>query len=82
MALVIQPPYAPELNPVKHLWDELREKEFTNQVFDTLGAAIAQAVRGLKQMADNHDSVQSITGWDWTDIQINMIAIWNKYSGY
>ena len=22
------PPYAPELNPVEHLWDELREKHF------------------------------------------------------
>jgi len=28
MALVRLPPYSPELNPVEHLWDELREKEF------------------------------------------------------
>lgn len=30
MRLLPLPPYAPELNPVEHLWDELREKHFYN----------------------------------------------------
>jgi len=30
------PPYAPELNPVEHVWDELREKHFHNLIFDRL----------------------------------------------
>jgi hypothetical protein len=29
------PPYAPELNPQEHVWDELREKEFPNRVLTT-----------------------------------------------
>ena len=65
MALVRLPPYAPELNPVEHLWDELREKYFANRVFDSLGAALAQAARGLKSMEDNPDVLQSIVGWNW-----------------
>ncbi len=65
IALVRLPPYSPELNPVEHLWDELREKDFANRVFDTLGAAIAQAARGLKRMEENPDVLQSIVGWDW-----------------
>jgi transposase len=32
------PPYAPELNPVEHVWDELREKYFHNRGFDSLDA--------------------------------------------
>ena len=32
------PPYAPERNPVEHVWDELREKHFHNHVFDSLDA--------------------------------------------
>lgn len=32
------PPYAPELNPIEHVWDELREKFFHNQVFKSLDA--------------------------------------------
>jgi len=33
--LIFQPPYSPELNPVEHLWDELREKFFLNRVFSS-----------------------------------------------
>ncbi|BBJ23996.1 hypothetical protein W01_19230 [Candidatus Nitrotoga sp. AM1P] len=38
MKLLPLPPYAPELNPVEHVWDELREKHFHNRVFDSLDA--------------------------------------------
>jgi transposase-like protein len=65
IALVRLPAYSPELNPVEHLWDELREKDFANRVFDTLGAAIAQAAQGLKRMEENSDVLQSIVGWNW-----------------
>lgn len=65
MALVRLPPYSPELNPAERLWDELREKEFANRVFDSLGAAIAQAARGLKRLEDSPEALQSLTGWDW-----------------
>ncbi len=30
------PPYTPEMNPIEQIWDELREKNFTNRVFNTL----------------------------------------------
>jgi transposase-like protein len=65
MALVRLPPYSPELNPVEHLWDEIREKEFGNRVFDSLGAAMAQAVRGLKRFQNSPAAVRSLTGWNW-----------------
>ncbi|MBW1783784.1 MAG: transposase [Deltaproteobacteria bacterium] len=41
MAIVRLPPYSPELNPTERLWDDIREKEFANRVFVSLGAAIA-----------------------------------------
>ena len=65
VALIRLPSYSPELNPVEHLWDELREKEFANRVFDSLGAAMAQVARGLKRQQDDPKSLQSLTGWDW-----------------
>jgi transposase len=65
MALVRLPPYSPELNPAERLWDEIREKGFSNRVFDSLGAAIAQAVRGLKRLEDAPAALRSLTGWDW-----------------
>lgn len=65
MALIRLPAYSPELNPAERLWDEMREKEFANRVFDSLGAAIAQAAKGLKRLEDSPDFLCSLTGWNW-----------------
>ncbi len=65
MALIRLPPYAPELNPVEHLWDELREKEFANKVFDSLEAAVIQLAFGLWRLESNPAALQSLTGWQW-----------------
>jgi hypothetical protein len=65
MALVRLPAYSPELNPAERLWEEIREKEFANRVFDSLGAAIAQAARGLKRLELMPDGLRSLTGWPW-----------------
>ena len=59
------PPCAPELNPQEHLWDELREKEFPNRVFNHLDAVIAQLHVGLPHLADDHNRVRGITAWPW-----------------
>ena len=34
--LVKLPPYCPDLNPVEHVWDDMREKYFGNLVFKSL----------------------------------------------
>jgi len=65
MSLVRLPAYSPELNPAERLWDDIREKEFANRVFDSLGAAMAQAARGLKRLEDSPASLCSLTGWEW-----------------
>jgi transposase-like protein len=65
MALIRLPAYSPELNPAERLWDEIREKEFANRVFESLGAAMAQAARGLKRLEELPEFLRSLTGWDW-----------------
>jgi transposase len=65
MATVKLSPYSPELNPAERLWDDIREKEFANRVFDSLGAAIAQAAIGLKRLEKAPEALRSLTGWDW-----------------
>ncbi|WP_161556733.1 transposase [Paraburkholderia hospita] len=45
------PPYSPELNPVEHLWDDLREKSFHNRVFDSLDSLerhLSDSLRNLE----------------------------------
>ncbi len=45
--MIPQPAYSPELNPVEHIWDELREKYFHNRIFPSLEALIDVLCQGL-----------------------------------
>ncbi len=59
------PPYAPELNPQEHVWDELREKEFPNRVFDSMARVREQLEAGLPRLAAATKTLKSLTGWPW-----------------
>ena len=59
------PGYSPELNPQEHVWDELREKEFPNRVFDSMEGVLHQLQTGLPRLAANHDGLRSLTAWPW-----------------
>lgn len=65
MRLLPLPPYAPELNPVEHLWDELREKCFHNKVFNSLDALEDDLALALLAMENTPAVVESITRWPW-----------------
>ena len=65
MKLEALPPYSPQLNPVEHLWDEIREKWFTNEVFNSLEAVEDRLVEALVALEDDKALVASTTGFDW-----------------
>lgn len=67
------PPYAPELNPQEHVWDELREKEFPNRVFDDMASVVAQLEAGLPKLSQNRQGLRSLTAWPWI-ISLNLNA--------
>jgi len=59
------PPYPPELNPVGHLWDDLREKSFHSRVFDSLDALENHLEQELAAFEENSQRAKSITHWPW-----------------
>lgn len=63
--LIPLPPYSPELNPVEHIWDEVREKWFPNLVFDSLDAIEDRLVEALGDLEQDRRRVQGIAGFDW-----------------
>lgn len=63
--LLSVPSYSPELNPVEHLWDELREKHVHNHAFDSLDALENQRVDALRSLENNCEQVQSICNCEW-----------------
>jgi hypothetical protein len=63
----------PELNPQEHVWDEVREKEFPNRVFNHLDAVIRQLEQGLPRLAAAAERLRSLTAWPWI-ISLNLNA--------
>lgn len=59
---VLLPPYAPELNPQEHVWDELREKFFHNRAFDSMDALETHLEAALKSFELSPERMRSIAG--------------------
>ena len=65
LRLLTLPPYSPELNPVEHLWDDLREKSFHNRIFDSIDALEIHLEASLLAMELDRPRVRSIVAWPW-----------------
>jgi transposase len=65
MRIIFLPPYSPELNPVEHLWEEIREKRFPNRVFKSLDAVESVLVDALHSLEQSPEKVAGITGFNW-----------------
>jgi hypothetical protein len=58
--LIFQPPYSPEVNPVEHLWEELREKYLHNRVFPSLEALIEVLCQALNKLTQDKERLRSM----------------------
>ena len=65
LRLLFLPAYAPELNPVEHLWDDLREKSFHNRVFDSIKSLEDHLELALADFEKSPIRTKSITWWPW-----------------
>ena len=61
MRLIAQPAYSPELNPVEHVWEEVREKHLANLAFASLDEVIDKVCDGLNQLEDDPERLRSMT---------------------
>ncbi len=68
--LIPQPAYSPELNPVEHIWDELREKYFHNRIFPSLELLIDTLCQGLNALTDDAERLRSLTGFPHLKVAI------------
>ncbi len=58
-----QPPRSAELNPVEHIWEEVREKHFYNRVFDSMHDVIDTLCQGLRELMDMPERLRSLTNF-------------------
>jgi transposase len=59
--LVYQPSYSPQLMPVEHLWDEIREKHFYNRIFKSLDQVEDELNLGLVELLTEPERLRSLT---------------------
>ena len=62
--LVIQPPYAPELNPAERVFDELR-RAVEGRGYCTLAAKVAAITAELERLDAQPERVRRLVGWTW-----------------
>jgi hypothetical protein len=65
LRLLFLPPYSPELNPVEHVWEWLRENAMRNHAFSDLDAVEDSLSDGLKRLAAQPETLRSMTYFDW-----------------
>ncbi len=59
--LIPQTSHSPELNPVEHLWEAIRENYFYNEVFDSLEKVIDTLCEGLNFFNSVPEQLKSMT---------------------
>jgi hypothetical protein len=70
MRLIEQPAYSPEVNPVEHLWEELREKYLHNRIFPSLDPLVEVRGFGLNELADAKERISSLMGFPHLNVSI------------
>jgi len=68
MELMHMPAYTPEMNPTEQVWDEVKEKDFKNQFFDTLKKVTEQLCKSFADIP--RDLIQSLCGRDWINAML------------
>lgn len=68
--LIPLPPGSPELNPVEHIWEELREKHFANKPLKSLDEVEDTLCLGLNGLAINPDKLRSMTNFPYLNITL------------
>ncbi|XVN44357.1 MAG: IS630 family transposase [Rickettsia hoogstraalii] len=67
------PPLSPQLNPSENMWEEIKEKFFYNQLFHSMEDLLSRMSDAILKYEAIHQTVKSITCWNWIINPINSI---------
>jgi transposase len=66
--IIFQPAHSPELNPVEHLWEHIREKYLRNDSWSCMEDLEQELEDILKELITSADTIQSLVGFQWAII--------------
>ena len=61
--LIFIPAYTPEINPIEHIWKELRTRRFNNEAFLTLAKVVERLCKTIRNLTSV--TICSITARNW-----------------
>ena len=71
LTLLFLPAYSPELNPVELLWWQMRDKHFSNQVFETADQLDKDVGDGWCAVTCEPEIIRSLCLFPWIESAIN-----------
>jgi transposase len=69
--LVYLPPYSPELNPVEHIWEYIRENDLPNKAFVSLDHLERTLCRSLNRLERDPELIKSMTNFPYLRVTSN-----------
>jgi len=66
--LLFLPPYCPQLNPSENMWDEIKEKYFTNRSFESMDELEDHLIKAANYYEKTPEVVKSICNWEWMNL--------------
>jgi transposase len=66
--LIPQPPHSPELNPVEHVWEDLRENAMPNTAFKSLDQVEQALCHRLVDLGNDPERLRSMTNFPYLRI--------------
>jgi hypothetical protein len=66
--IIHQPSYSPELNPVEHFWEYIRERYLRNYLWTALSDLEDVLASVLKALMESADMIRSVVGFHWAII--------------
>ena len=63
--IIYQPPHSPEVNPVEHLWEHLREKYFRNGFWPTMDKLEDDLAHALVEVSKSKETIKNLAGFYW-----------------
>jgi len=68
--LIEQPAYSPEVNPIEHLWEELREKYLHNRLFPSLDLLLEVLCQALNELTEDTERLRSMMSFPHLNVTI------------
>jgi transposase len=75
-AVIFQPPYAPELNPVERIFEYLRD-HIEGELYATIEAKIERVEQILHALADDADALRRLVDWRWIKDNVQALSLFS-----